>query len=87
MIKYGLQCLCHIIVNKKLKKIHVCVMDKRVSFFTFVSSRTLNGDSVHHTLEKKKHIYRVLNGVYNFVRVCPDYKRGIASMIDFMCSM
>ena len=36
-------------------------------------------------LKKKKHIYRVLNGVYNFVRVCPDYKRGIASRIDIIC--
>ena len=53
-----------------------CVMDKRLSFFRFVCSRTLNGNSVHNTVHlKKKQIYRVLNGVYNFVRVCPNHKR------------
>ena len=51
-------------------------MDKRLSFFRFVCSRTLNGNSVHNTVHlKKKQIYRVLNGVYNFVRVCPNHKR------------
>ena len=46
----------------------MCVLDKRLSFFTFVCSRTLKGNSVHHTLEKK-HIYRVLNRVYNLVLI------------------
>ena len=62
-------------------------MDKRLSFFTFVCSRTLNGNSVHHTLEKKKtkHIYRVLNRVYNFVRVSVLIINGLlpAGLISF----
>ena len=60
-------------------------MDKRLSFFTFVCSRTLNGNSVHHTLEKKKHIYRVLNRVYNFVRVSVLIINGVlpAGLISF----
>ena len=61
-------------------------MDKRLSFFTFVSSRTLNGNSVRHTLEKKKkHIYRVLNRVYNFVRVSVLIINGVwpAGLISF----
>ena len=60
-------------------------MDKRLSFFTFVCSRTLNGNSVHHTLEKKKHIYRVLNRVYNFLGVSVLIINGVlpAGLISF----
>ena len=61
-------------------------MDKRLFFFTFVCSRTLNGNSVHHTLEKKKqHIYHVLNRVYNSVRVCRNLINGVlpAGLISF----
>ena len=60
-------------------------MDKRLSFFTFVCSRTLNGNSVHHTLEKKKHIYGVLNRVYNFLGVSVLIINGVlpAGLISF----
>ena len=29
----------------------------------------------------------VLNRVYNLERVCPNYKQGIASKVDFICLM
>ena len=31
--------------------------------------------------------FSVLNRVYNFVRVCPNYKQGIASTIDLISEM
>ena len=29
----------------------------------------------------------VVNRVYNFVRLCPNFKQGIASTIDLICLM
>ena len=38
-------------------------------------------------LERRRLVLSVLNRVYNFVRVCPNYKQGTSCTMDLICMM